>query len=198
MKNTVLNNSAMLLFALLMASVAFCAVTSRDYKASNNQVIMAATGAEDITYEGLYHLYHETGLEDFLLVDLRNAGAYAVSHLEGAINIPLDELLDRQHRRSLRSKQTILLYADQEHLAVAARMLLLGQGKEAVQVIPGDYATIRNFLAGDFDPRRAHYKADKAQWDHQRFMPISRESQVEKPELIRVEEQHSDLIIGGC
>lgn len=198
MKNPVLNNSAILLFAFLMASVAFCAVTSRDYKASNRQVIMAVTGADDITYEGLYHLYHETGLEDFLLVDLRSADAFAASHIEGAINVPLDELLDRRHRRSLRSKKVILLYAEEEHLAVAARMLLLGQGKEGVQVIPGDYATIRSFLTSDFDPRRAHYSADKARWDHQRFMPISRESQVEKPEVIRVEEQHSDLIIGGC
>ncbi len=198
MKNPTLNNSAVLLFAFLMISVAFCAFTSRDYGASNRQVIRAVADNGHISYERLYHLHHEGRLQDYLLVDLRSPAQFAAGHLNGAVNVPLDELLERTHRRTLRSKQPILLYAGSEHLAVAAQMLLLGQGKESVGVIPGNYATISSFLADDFEPSRAFYSEDKARWDHQRFMPISKDGQADKPAPVRVEEQHSDLIIGGC
>ncbi len=199
MKNSTLNNGTILFFAIIMLALAFGFIVSRKYGASNRQVVKQLHG-DFFSYENLYALYASDKLaDDYLVVDLRSAKAYLKGHLPGAINIPSERLTERQERKPLRTKKPILLYADKEHMAVAAQTLLFGLGYENIRVIPGSYHTIKEFVIDGFDPSKAFFSEDKARWDHQRFMPLgSREKEKGKttPELPSADEVSP--VIGGC
>lgn len=178
MNNSTLNNGSILFFAIIMVALASSFVVSRKYGTSNRQVAEQLQ-SDFFSYEDLYVLHASGKLEDdYLLVDLRSEDAYLEGHLPGAVNIPSLLLAKRSERKALRTRMPILLYADQEHMAVAAQALLLGLGYDQIRVIPGNYHTIKAFVFDDFDPSRAFYREDKARWDHQRFMPLgSREEE---------------------
>ncbi|TVR40660.1 MAG: rhodanese-like domain-containing protein [Bacteroidia bacterium] len=199
MKNSTLNNSAILFFTVLMAAVIFCAITSRNYQISNRAVAGKAMTEGFVSYESLYYDYLQDIDNGFLLVDLRYHAYYEESHLAGAHNIPFDELLQRNHQRKLKKYDNILLYADQEQVSVAAQMLLLGAGIENVRVIPGTYSTIMQYVVEAFDPSRAFYNEDKARWDHQRFMPVGGGETKKQPETSPSREgMDPTAVIGGC
>lgn len=199
MKNSTLNNSAILFFTVLMVAVIFCAVTSRNYQISNRATAGKVMSDAFVSYESLYYDYLQNIDHGTLLVDLRPPAYYDVSHLEGAHNIPFDELLKRNHQRKLKKYDHILLYADQEQLSVAAQMVLLGTGIENVRVIPGTFASIMQYVVETFDPSKAFYGEDKARWDHQRFIPIGSGETKAQPERSPSREiRETGAVIGGC
>ncbi len=173
MKNQTLNDSTLLFFSIIMLAVVFALFTSGKYGASNRQVVDKLQDNVFISYESLYTWHSSDSKErDQLVVDLRPPEEYREGHLAGAVNIPFADLLDRSHRRTLKTNSPVWLYAGHEHVSVAALTLLLGQGFENVQVIPGNFQAIKQHVVESFDPSRAFYRDDKARWDHQRFMPL--------------------------
>ncbi len=199
MNHSTLNNGSILFFAIIMVALASSFVVSRKYGASNRQVAEQLQSGF-FSYEDLYVLHASGKLEDdYLLVDLRSEDAYLEGHLPGAVNIPSLLLAKRSERKALRTRVPILLYADQEHMAVAAQALLLGLGYEQILVIPGNYHTIKAFVFDDFDPSRAFFREDKARWDHQRFMPLgNREEEGMQTVPVLPAAQETTTVIGGC
>ncbi len=173
MNNQILNTSSTLFFSVIMLAVIFSLLTTKKYGQSNRQVAEQSTEYPSMSYIDLYHILMNEGMADnVVLIDLRSAEAFEKGHLPNAVNIPSEELLNRQYRKVLRTKKNLLLYAGSEHIAVAAQTILLAKGMDNVQAVPGNYQSITKYLLDGFDPSRAYYHEDKARWDHQRFMPL--------------------------
>ncbi|HMO62038.1 MAG TPA: rhodanese-like domain-containing protein [Ferruginibacter sp.] len=61
-----------------------------------------------------------------LLVDVRSAGEFDTGHIEGSLNIPLDQLSFQLHR--LQKDKTIVVYCRSGNRSKAAKAILLQKG----------------------------------------------------------------------
>lgn len=172
MINQQLNYGAALFFAIIVLAVAFCQLTSKNYDASNAQVAKMLSDKPHFSYADLHRAIATQQTDQFVIIDLRSYELFSENHLPDAVNIPLEELLDNTHRRTLKRKKPVLLYAGEEHHAVAAKVLLLGKGYEDVRVIPGSFEIITKNVLEDFNPGNAFYSSDKARFDFPRFMSV--------------------------
>jgi rhodanese-related sulfurtransferase len=82
--------------------------------------------------------------EEYLLVDLRTPIDFLNNHLQGAINIPFDRILDKQNERIFRNDKTKILYDDSQVNANAAWMVLTQLGHEGIVVLNGGFSTWSN------------------------------------------------------
>lgn len=200
MKNQQLNTSAILFFAVIMVSVAFCVITCSGYEMSNASAAKTIAGKAYFDYAELNTLLKSGEVSDYLFVDLRDTDAYLQGHIPGAIHIPYAELLDRKHQKKMSNKSQVLLYSDAEYITAAAQAILIGQGIENVQIIPGDFYNIRQYVLDGFNPTRAFYSEDKARFDYRRFMDVMavRPSH-EAPSILGIPEvEDSPPVAGGC
>jgi rhodanese-related sulfurtransferase len=200
MKNQQLNIIAILFFAVIVVAVAFCVITSKDYKVSNARLTENIQSKSFFNYAQLNTLLNSGEASEYLLVDLRTSEDYLKEHLPGAINIPYDELLERNHQKTISEKPHVLLYSEAEHTTAAAQFLLMGQGINNVLMIPGDFNSISQYVIEDYSPARAFYSEDKARFDYRRFMDVratgpSHESP-STPAIPEVED--SPPVVGGC
>ena len=80
-------------------------------------------------------------------VDIRNRGDYVISHIDGAINIPIFKLLEKENIKLFKDKgTTFVLYGANQYDANGAWMLLRQIGFENFKILLGGY---KNFLAKD-------------------------------------------------
>ncbi|NMA70166.1 MAG: FAD-dependent oxidoreductase [Desulfitobacterium sp.] len=100
--------------------------------------------AENITWHDLPNIE-----EDYLLVDVRTSREYARDHVEGAINIPLDELRDRLDE--LDREKLLVLYCQMGLRGYIAQRILKPKGYRSLN-ITGGYLT--HSVLG-FDPNAA-------------------------------------------
>lgn len=228
MKINTLNNGALLLFVLIMAGLLFNAVFSKNYGRSNSAVLEAAMEADFFISYGeletlLFPAYTDhngqavpegteagsgndqietveriTGMDDVVIVDLRDPEAFARGHVPGALNIPAREILDRKHRKAFRGNTQKLLYAGEEHVAATSAMLLLGKGVEHIRVIPGGIRQLEEHLlhAGKLDPAYRYFRDDKARFDYPRFMKVAPQGPQKESKTPAIPEMIS--VQGGC
>ncbi len=200
MKNQQLNTSAILFFAVIMVSVAFCVITCSGYEVSNASAAKKIAGTAYFDYAELNTLLTNGEVSDYLLVDLRDADAYLQDHIPGAVHIPWYELLERKHQKTMSNKPQVLLYSDAEYISAAAQAILVSQGIKNVRVIPGGFNNIRQYVLDGFNPTRAFYSEDKARFDYRRFMDVRavRPSH-EAPSIPGIPEvEDSPPVAGGC
>ncbi|WP_028451514.1 rhodanese-like domain-containing protein [Chitinilyticum aquatile] len=73
------------------------------------------------------------GSKPAAIIDVRSVDEFAAGHIEGAINIPVEQIASGlQHIRSLNKDSTILLYCRSGRRAAAAQQLLEQQGYRKV------------------------------------------------------------------
>lgn len=82
-----------------------------------------------------------------LLIDVRTPGEFAAGHVEGAINVPLDQLTEKIGRRAKKKSTPIIVYCHSGSRSGMAKKLLLRQGYEQV-VNGGSLHRMRAILRG--------------------------------------------------
>ncbi len=172
MNNQQLNAGALIFFGVFILPLVFNWLTCECYKTSNRQVVQKISETGYINYEELQTLLNNNETKGFLILDVRPHHIYKEGHLHGAVNVPFTELREKQHRKTLKTSNPIIIYSDEQKLSVAAQVMLLGQGYDGVFVIPGGYESIRAFAIDNFVPARAFYNEDKAMFDYPRFMKL--------------------------
>ncbi len=173
MTNKELNNGALILFALLMAGVLFQQLTEKNYRVSNHRVAEKLDSQDFFPYHELKQVIASGKLEQYVVIDLRDARQYEQGHLPGAINLSFGQLMDSPHRKNIRGNK-VLIYSDRECVSTAARVFLLSYGAEQARIIPGNYSLVHQHVLTDFSPSYAFYSEDKASFDFSRFMVTTR------------------------
>lgn len=79
----------------------------------------------------------EIGTRDTLVVDVRDPEEFAVSHLEGARSLPLDELKSSGWPPEWRRDRPVILYCTAGYRSGVAALLLQEQGLEAKNLVGG-------------------------------------------------------------
>ena len=91
--------------------------------------------------------YFDSGRE-FTLLDVREPEQFREGHLEGAVNIPLEELEQRAHELSARAP--VVIYCEHGSRSLLAAQILDSLGIAAVSAVGGlVYYRGRHFVVGD-------------------------------------------------
>lgn len=116
------------------------------FSSAKDPVNMAGYAAENVR-KGLSHLTTweevETQEEDYTLLDVRNTEEYEISHMEGAINLPLNSLRSRMGEISKDKK--VIVYCQVGLRGYVADRLLTQHGYE-VQNVSGGYVSVKDYL----------------------------------------------------
>ncbi len=135
MKVTVFISTCLLLALLSLAS---CQENGDSFALSLEEALGLALSSD-------YKIAPEEGTKligssEYTFVDVRPASEYAKGHLEGAINIPLQNLLDEESREFFsQSSKAIVVYGKDEAEANGPFMLLRQLGYENVKLLEGGY-----------------------------------------------------------
>jgi rhodanese-related sulfurtransferase len=107
------------------------------------------------------------------LIDIRPANLYAQGHPEGAINLPIRQLLDKESIRVLdevTTKGEVILYGSDELQATAPCYLLQQLGYKKIRILRGGYTFANEFRESEkesaevpiFDPSSFKVQPDLA------------------------------------
>ncbi len=207
MKNNQLFNGALIFFLIFFGAIIFLYFNNKIkvYKQAHSEVMqMISKDQHTFNYVDLYHYLNQEN-NDLLIVDLREAEAYAQSHLKGSINIPFEKVLERKNLRKLRQKnKPAVLYSSSQTKSAQALLLLKSLGVDNLHIIPGSYETInKKLLSSDYpDPAYFFYNSEKARWDFNRFFgkQKSKKQTLDKHThtIPEVPDMEPAAITGGC
>ncbi len=132
------------------------------YSSAKDPVNMAGYAAENVL-KGYSHLttWEEVlgSEEEYLLIDVRNEEEYELGHVEGAVNLPLNDL--RSRLDELDKEQKIVVYCQVGLRGYIADRILTQYGYQ-VQNITGGYVSAKDYLYNsneDREPERTEVKA---------------------------------------
>ncbi len=110
------------------------------YSSAKDPVNMAGFVAENILLDRL-RVFYWNDLDqlqpDDLLIDVRRKDEFEAGNIEGAINIPVDELRNRLHE--IPSNKTLYIYCEAGLRGYLAQRILRQNGYEAVANLSGGY-----------------------------------------------------------
>ncbi|MDF2872597.1 MAG: NAD(FAD)-dependent dehydrogenase [Anaerocolumna sp.] len=132
------------------------------YSSAKDPVNMAGYAAENVL-KGYSHLTTWEEVlgreEEYLLIDVRNEEEYELGHMEGAANLPLNNL--RSRLEELDKDQKIVVYCQVGLRGYIADRILTQHGFQ-VQNITGGYVSAKDYLYNsnnDREPDRTEIKA---------------------------------------
>ncbi len=194
-----LNNSVLLYFAVIILALGFQWFTAKNYKLSKNQVLTEITGKETkITFFELKHIFSEGRERDYLFVDIRSIEEYEINHINNALNIPLENIMQKRSRSLLSLEKPKIIVASTEAEAHFAQFLMVGIGIDNVFVLQGGFNKAFEYVIKEFKPAYGFYSEDKAKYDFPRFMNVAGESTKDAESIVPDIETLEITIEGGC
>lgn len=202
-QSKILNYSILVFIMVIFTAMLIRWIASPGYKMQNTDVLAAVTSDESrLLPWQLHDMIRNNTLKDYLLVDLRTPEMYNSGTLPGAVNIPIENILDKKTLRELRKagKPVILFCGDQTRSSVA-QVLLRGKGFEDLKILANGYFYVKAHILDEFQPASAFSASENARFDFNRFFrtgggidqPAARTTtipEVPKTETVQVQ--------GGC
>ncbi|NPD46087.1 MULTISPECIES: rhodanese-like domain-containing protein [unclassified Lentimicrobium] len=152
--------------------------------------------------------YIENNEPGYLFIDVRDEYKYLQSHLDDAINIPMNQLLEDDNievfQKAQQDSLIVVFYGDSQIQANGAWMLMYQLGYTNAKTMLGGYDLV---ASPDFDPDLMEaYLLEEAQYDFYMIMEEARD-QVENPmiledkptmQIVPVQRVENEIDEGGC
>jgi 3-mercaptopyruvate sulfurtransferase SseA len=117
------------------------------FKISASEMLQEATGQDQfISMEQVNDLVRGSG--NFELIDIRTPKEFVGYHIEGAINIPFERLLDESNESLFRNNDQKILYGVNSVNANSAWMVLAQLGYKNIRVMNGGIREWRELADG--------------------------------------------------
>jgi len=112
--------------------------------------------------------------ENYVFVDLRNPREYDNFHIEGAVNVPMQRVLDDDYVSSLENDRIKVLYSEQSVDAEQVRLLLTQYGYENLMVLQGGASYWKEYmLSKDVFKTGGEYNDEKLKFDPEKLKKSS-------------------------
>ena len=123
----------------------------------------------------------------FQLIDLRTPHQFAVSHLKGAINIPLKDIFDKEYYNIINQDKKInVLYSDNASNAVDAYIMLKQLNFKNIKVALGGFEYVNNYIVQSYGIKTGVYDDEKPKYDFLRLIrgtELPKDVKVSKPKF---------------
>jgi rhodanese-related sulfurtransferase len=104
--------------------------------------------------------------DDYIFVDIRNPREFDNFHIEGAVNVPLQRVLDDEFIPYLKDKKKKVLYSNEVVKANEIRLLLTQYGYDNLFVLQGGANYWKeNMLSKDVFKSKGEYNDNKLKFD---------------------------------
>jgi len=104
--------------------------------------------------------------EEYIFVDIRNPREFDNFHIEGAVNVPLQRVLDDEFIPYLKNAKSKILYSNESIKANEIRLLLTQYGYENLYVLQGGSNYWKeNMLSKDVFKSKGEYADEKLKFD---------------------------------
>ena len=126
--------------------------------------------ANAISVGQLTDMLYSKGIKDVQFVDIRTPHQYAISHLPGAINVPMKNFFDKRYFSGIPKDKVLLLYGED---ASTPRLMALMSGhfkKGNFYVILGGYNFIKSKILDNYGVYTGLYDDEQALVDYQQFI----------------------------
>ncbi len=161
-----------------------------DYKVAVEDSLSPEITGNEVTFKELHSMLQQDDAS-VQFVDIRSEEDYKKSHLEGAVNIPVEKLFDRKSRKTMR-KKTNVIYCSTESMAHSAAYLLKQCGYDC-RPVNGNYTLIKANVIDKFNPSLGFYSDEKQQYNYPDFI-----KQHEAPTEFKVDKKEEVKIQSGC
>ena len=104
------------------------------FSSAKDPVNIAGMAADNIL-KGLSHPAFYDGIKNAYMIDVRPHAAYQMSHIEGAVNIPVEEL--RQNLEAIPKDRQVMLYCTKGFNSYVAARILLEKGFANISNLSG-------------------------------------------------------------
>lgn len=139
------------------------------------------------------------------LIDLRSPLEFQKAHIEGAINIPLEEILEKQKLKIFRDKnKTFVLYGKDQTEASSVWLVLKQTGIDNIRIMEGGYDSFEPFV-GDkgIVTAEKNFNSDKPAYDYKAilndFGPSALSPATSSPEPVKmIRKEKKSAAEGGC
>jgi rhodanese-related sulfurtransferase len=123
-----------------------------------------------IRYDKFFDIYHNND-SLYRFIDLRSAHDYQISHLKGAINIPLSKILDTKYKDIINQDEKInVFYASDQLGACAPWMILTQLGYKNNFVLGGGFDYVTEHIIKEYSPMLGNFLDEKAKYDYKEII----------------------------
>ena len=150
----------------------------------------------------------ELELTDIILVDLRNSNDFNKGTIDGAINIPVSDILNEdvisQFNEWQNRSETVVLFAGDQQAANAPWMILRQLGFSNLKVLAGGYSVFSSTQAdSDAESLDLEFNPEIPVLDFAGFIEEATGEEVEAPksepaQIIPVRREKKTVTAGGC
>ncbi len=126
--------------------------------------------ANAISKEQLADMLYSRGLKGVQFIDIRTPHEYAISHLPGAINVPMNNFFNPNYFSKINKDAVLLLYGND---ASDARLMAIMAGhfkKGNFNVILGGYNYIKEKIVDNYGVYSGLYNDEEPLVDYQKFV----------------------------
>ena len=126
--------------------------------------------ANTISVYQLVDILYSKGIKDVQFVDIRTPHQYEVSHIPGAINVPMKNFFNQKYFSKINKNAVLLIYGDD---ASTPRLMALMAGhfnKGNFQVILGGYDFIKGKILDNYGIYSGLYDDEVPLVDYQQFI----------------------------
>lgn len=152
--------------AIIILGILFMKKPNLKYEVNAEEMLEISLNREDVVRPPEFmHIYYSKDTT-YRFIDLRPADQYLISHLEGAVNIPLHRLLDDEFKNILNQNEKInVLYYSDQCGACGPWMILKQIGYQNNKLLQGGYDYVRKNIIEEYQPMSGNYSAEKAKYD---------------------------------
>ena len=128
-----------ILIAISLIGLSLGARNSSKIKMSAEQVHSMIVAGEN-SYDPEQMEYDiKSKVNGLTIIDLRSPDRYLIDHIKGAINIPFQRIMDEQYTRYFESKDTKIIYAEDETKSAEVWVLLTQLGYNNIYFLRGGF-----------------------------------------------------------
>ena len=129
---------------IILVAVSLIALSMKEKK--ENKIIVSAEEVHKVISAGNYFFDPEQLEKDlnsnetnFIIIDLRSPDQFLADHIEGAINIPFQRILDSENADYFKDEKIKIVYTNDESKSAEVWVLLEQLGYEEVYVLKGGF-----------------------------------------------------------
>ncbi len=138
----------------------------------------------------------------YQFIDLRSSQEFEKSHIENAINIPMEKVLNGEYYNFLnQGKKINILYHTNFSQSNSACLLLKQIGYKNNKVMECDYELIEKFVIEKFSPFRLKVKDEKAKYDFAKIVDGksgNNKNTAKKTKKKVIKKRKKKAVEGGC
>lgn len=198
MKSNNLKNAAIFFTLVLIAGLVINKLSAEGYDINPDKAATVATNQKSengLPLQKLYVALNSEQNNNYRFIDLRDTNQYNLSHIKGAVNIPFNQIMDKESKKLLKNSDKInVLYAEHEAKSADAFFLLTQMGYENIKFLQGGFEYAKKYIMRTYQPSYGHFHLEKPKYDFTKYFNQKGKAKPkpEKPDTPTIK------VSGGC